>query len=323
MGWGEQAQIAVDQEFNPPKGPGGNPKVDRRSTTGSNFMRCLPDQTTSLTQLTSDRKPFLGGLAAVVQPWCQRRKSKFGMRPCRAENNQHVGWAEVGVADESEGTADGSVWPYQDSMLMSHADGGSHLWSQACAAGQMTNSILGRSDNCSSSFSGQSSGFVFNNRHHGQGAAGHCCCAVNSRVTTGADSKFSHASKHSMLSSISSGMSCGCSHHSSSGRSCRGSQFMLRHIPHDCVSSLRHDKLMTPSTSSVQQAQSCTQLSKAPVLSHIGHNVAAVPSRLVQNRLLSRAVLSSLSNRYCGHKHVQGIPKSCAQQRLVATRLWL
>ena len=48
MAWGEQAQLAVEEnaphkQF--PKGPGGNPKVDRRSIfTGSNFMRCLPDR---------------------------------------------------------------------------------------------------------------------------------------------------------------------------------------------------------------------------------------------------------------------------------------
>ena len=47
MAWGEQAQLAVEEnaphkQF--PKGPGGNPKIDRRSTTGSNFMRCLPDR---------------------------------------------------------------------------------------------------------------------------------------------------------------------------------------------------------------------------------------------------------------------------------------
>ena len=47
MAWGEQAQLAVEEnaphkQF--PKGPGGNPKIDRRSTTGSNFMRCLPQR---------------------------------------------------------------------------------------------------------------------------------------------------------------------------------------------------------------------------------------------------------------------------------------
>lgn len=47
MAWGEQAQLAVEEnaphkKF--PMGPGGNPKTDRRSTTGSNFMRSLPDR---------------------------------------------------------------------------------------------------------------------------------------------------------------------------------------------------------------------------------------------------------------------------------------
>ena len=35
---GEQAQLAVEREINPPKGPGRNPKVDRRSTTGSKAL---------------------------------------------------------------------------------------------------------------------------------------------------------------------------------------------------------------------------------------------------------------------------------------------
>ena len=63
MAWGAQAQIAVEQENGASKGPGGNPKVDRRSTTGSNFMRSLPEgeDSRSSRQLSRDRPGFLGG----------------------------------------------------------------------------------------------------------------------------------------------------------------------------------------------------------------------------------------------------------------------
>ena len=356
MAWGEQAQIAVERELNPPKGPGGNPKVDRRSTTGSNFMRCLPDQATSLTQLTPDRTPFLGGSTAIVQPQCQRRRrSKFGMHLCRAERDQPGGWAEVGGADWSEGAAGGSGGPYQDSMLMSHADeleggadggswrpyqgstlmrhndgsggsadggpGAADVEYQACNARQSTNSIHSQSNDCSSSsFSGHTYGFFFSNRRDGQRGAGHCPCAVNSRMTTGANSRFCHASEHNMLSSKSCDMGCGCSHHSNSGRSCIGSRFMQSHAHHDCISSLQHNRMATLYASSVQQAQFWAHLYVPPVCSHVGRNVATVPSRLVQSRLHSRRGLSSLSSARCSQ---QGFAKSCAQQRQVATRLWL
>ena len=123
MGWGEQAQIAVDRELNPPKGPGGNPKIDRRSTTGSNFMRCLPDQAPAPIQFTSDRTPFLGGFAALAPPRCRRRRSKSGMQLCRAGRNESAGWAEAVGADGSGGCADGSRRSWVDVMLMSRADG--------------------------------------------------------------------------------------------------------------------------------------------------------------------------------------------------------
>ena len=335
MGWGEQAQIAVDRELNPPKGPGGNPKVDRRSTTGSNFMRCLPDQATSLTQLTSDRMPFLGGSAAVVQSQCQRRRrSKLSMQLCRAERDQPGGWAEIGGADGSDGAAGGSGGPYQDSMLMSHGDGsesgahggswGSHVGSQACGAGQMTNSSQSQSIDCISSFSGQTSSFFFHNRHNGQRTPGHCHCAVKSSMNTEAHSRLCYASKQSMLSSNSCSLSCGCSHHSSSGRSHIGMCSRQRHARHDCVSGLQHDRMGALHASSVQQqVQSWTSLCAAPVRSHVGHSVATVPSGLVQNRLHSRTVLSSLSTARCRHRVVQGFARSYAQQRQVASRLCL
>ena len=383
MGWGEQAQIALDRELNPPKGPGGNPKVDRRSTTGSNFMRCLPDQAPSLTQLTSDRTPFFGGSAAV-QCRRRRRRSMSGMQLCWAERDQHGGWAEVGgadgsggradgsrrscvhvmlvaQADESEGAAEGSEGPYQDSplmsncygseggadggswgphedsILMSHADGsgghadggsgGSHGGSQAHGAMDMTGSTHCQSDSCSSSFSGQTSSFPFGSRHHEQRAAGHCSGAVNSRTPTGADSGMSRVGQHSMTGSVSYGIcsiSCSCSQYSSSGRSCIGSCCMQRHARHDCVSSLQHNRIVTLYASSVQQqGQSRTRLCATPVRSHVRHNVASVPSGLLQSRLHSRTVLSSLSTARRTHKGLQGFARSCALQRQVATRLCL
>ena len=85
MAWGEQAQIAVDREIDPPKGPGGNPKVDRRSTTGSNFMRCLPDQATSLSQLMSNRTHYLSNCVALRHP----RRRRSGAHLCQAEWQQH------------------------------------------------------------------------------------------------------------------------------------------------------------------------------------------------------------------------------------------
>ncbi|KAL3146246.1 hypothetical protein ABBQ32_002949 [Trebouxia sp. C0010 RCD-2024] len=103
MAWGEQAQIAADMELSPkpPQGPGGNPKVDRRSATGSNFMRCLPDQATSLTSFTCDRRTYLGGSAVV-----QRRghKSKSATHLCQAERQGVGGPGGVRVDDESEGS---------------------------------------------------------------------------------------------------------------------------------------------------------------------------------------------------------------------------
>lgn len=201
------------------------------------------------------------------------------------------------------------------------ADGVVDVGSQACGAGQMTNRIHSQSGDCSSSFSGQTSGFFFSRRCNGQRAAGNCCCAVNSRMTTGADSRFCHASKHSMLNSKSCGMNCGCSHHSSSGRSCIGSSLLQRHAQHDCVSSLQHNRMVTLHASFVQRAQSWIRPCVVPVHSHVSHNVASVPSRQVQNRLHSRTALSSLSNARCSHKGVQGFAKSCVEQRQVATRL--
>ena len=68
MAWGEQAQLAVEanaphKQF--PKGPGGNPKVDRRSIfTGSNFMRCLPDRSACQDVWTPD------STKATIQHYC-------------------------------------------------------------------------------------------------------------------------------------------------------------------------------------------------------------------------------------------------------------
>lgn len=325
--WGEQAQLAVEREMNPPKGPGGNPKVDRRSTTGSNFMRCLPDQATSL---TSDRTPFLGSTTTLAQQRCQRRRrSKFGTQLCRAGRDQRDVWAQVGGLEGPGGS-------FVDVMPMSHADGsgGSHVGSQVHEAdGEMTNRTHRQSEDCSTSCSGQSGSFFFSRRHLRERAAGHC--PPVSGIQIGADSRLSHVSQRSKgkgnscdLCSISCGCShhssCdrSCSHHSSCGRSCGGSCFMHRHARHDCLDSMRHDRVVTQH-SSFERLQSQTWMGKAPVSSCVSHSASA-SGRLAQtlSRLHLKANLRSTSFARCKPRAVQGCEVSCAQ-RQVASRHWL
>lgn len=87
MAWGESARI--EQELDPPKGPGGNPKGPDKRPTGASwlyFRRCLPDQATSLSQLTSDRTPYLGNSVALRHP----RTRRLGAQLCQAERQHHA-----------------------------------------------------------------------------------------------------------------------------------------------------------------------------------------------------------------------------------------
>ena len=291
--WGEQAQLAVEREMNPPKGPGGNPKVDRRSTTGSNFMRCLPDQATSFTELTSDRTPFLGGSTAVARQRCQRRRrGKFGVQLCRAEREQRGVWDQEGALKAPGGSRVGV-------MPMSHADGsggsqvGSQVGSQAHAAdGETTHDTHKQSEDCSSSSSGQTGSFFSSRRRHsGEMAASHCPPIMNKRIQTGADSRLSHASQRS----IPNGNACGVcsisySHHSSCGGSCEGSCFMHRQARHACLGSMQHGKEHAKVVQ--RQAQPHARLRNAPV-SCVSRS-ASVPGRLAQSRLHLKGALRSV-----------------------------
>ena len=339
--WGEQAQIAVNRELNPPKGPGGNPRVDRRSTTGSNFMRCLPDQATCPAQLTlSDRRGYLGGFAAVRH---RQSRSKSGMHLCQAERQQHSGRAEVGLLVGSGGRADDPGGSQQDIMLMGHADGsegsqqdsmqiahgcesgkrpdgsrGSHVGRQPHDPSCVSDRYRGSDSSCSvhtiSSF--------FSARSLGQKAAGQHPQHVSTRIPTGADSRLRHASLHSGGSHDPCSMSCGCSHDTSLGRSCTGSCCMHGHVRHNCLGSGRFDMMATmPAGFAQQQAQFWKRQCKASSRDSAGHS-ASVPSRLVQKQMYSRRVLST--NACCRPK---GCANLChvlsAQQRQTASRLKL
>lgn len=313
MAWGEQAQIAADMELSPkpPQGPGGNPKVDRRSATGSNFMRCLPDQATSLTSFTCDRRTYLGGSAVV-----QRRghKSKSATHLCQAERQGVGGPGGVRVDDESEGSC-------VENMLKGDPgrSGGSQAGGHAQTNGCVVSSSYSQSDTCgSSSCTLQTSGFFFSNRHLGHSATGSHPCSVNSWLQTGADSKKTHTSQQSVLSGRSCGScstSCGCSHHSSSGRSCVSSCCMPRHTQHDCFGTVLHSRIFVHPRFVHQHERALALPCKASLCSSVPFSVS-VPSKLVQKRLqmgVRRVPECKL--------HPKSFAGSYAQQRQLVPRL--
>ena len=95
MAWGEQARIAVEQEANLSQGRWGKLMVDPRSVTGSNHMRCLPEEEDSgcLRRSPSYRTAFLG------RPLHQHSRRKR-MHGCRAVPSRHG--CQLSVDDSQE-----------------------------------------------------------------------------------------------------------------------------------------------------------------------------------------------------------------------------
>ncbi|DBA82197.1 TPA: hypothetical protein ACH3X1_007180 [Trebouxia sp. C0004] len=97
MAWGEQARIAVEHEANMSQGRGRNPKTDPQSATGSNHIRCLPEEEDlwSLGRRPYDRTAFLG--RSLHQHQNSRR---VGLHGCKAVPSCHG--CQVSVDDSEE-----------------------------------------------------------------------------------------------------------------------------------------------------------------------------------------------------------------------------
>lgn len=81
MPWGEQAQLAIEQEAGFRRSLGGRPKPDRHSAVGPNHMRCLPEEEDCWLS-SSARTKFLG------KSLQQQRRSTGRLR-CRAVPSCH------------------------------------------------------------------------------------------------------------------------------------------------------------------------------------------------------------------------------------------
>lgn len=320
MAWGQQGQIALDGELSPgpPQGPGRNPKIDRRSATGSNFMRCLPEQATSLTSFACDRWTYLGRSAVLRH---RQHRSKSGVQLCRAERQRGVGGGQRGGADVSQGSCIGS-------LLMGDAGGagedaggvgGSAVGGGADDPSWTTSSSQSQAGACTaSSSSRQTSGFFFSNKCSGEKAAGDHPGSMNSWMQIEPYTRMTHARQHSMTSGRSSGScstSCGYSHQSSSGRSCSGSCCMHGQAQRDCLGTVMPDR-MSMHICFAQQQVSTLALPCRASLRRSSPYSAMLPSRLIQKRLrkgvrrVSECKLQS-----------NGLARSCVQQSQLVPRL--